>query len=502
MKAARPSRDPRPLPRPNVSQEDPTSTTDATESGVGLRSRLRALPSVDALRRAVLDELAQSVTLRREQQVTRAARITLHAGQEAPTLATLCRRALQELERETLPRLRPVINATGVIVNTNLGRAPLSEQAIAHVAAVARGYSTLEFDLASGERGSRQSPVRTLLCELTGAEEALVVNNNAAAVLLALTALAHGREVIISRGELVEIGGGFRVPDVLRQSGARLVEVGTTNRTRARDYEAAITPETAALLAVHPSNFRVVGFTESPALRELAALARAHGLPLVHDLGSGALERTERYGLAHEPMPQESVAAGADLICFSGDKLLGGPQAGVIVGRAILIGALARHPLARALRLDKLTLAALEVTLRQHLDGAAREQVPIWRMITMPPEELRVRAETWARRLREAGLAAVTLPGESTVGGGSLPGETLPTTLCAVSQLNAPIDDTDDVDRRAADAAGVLAQRLRCGDPVVVARVLRKRLLLDPRTVPPEMDDVVIDAVLRAARGD
>jgi L-seryl-tRNA(Ser) seleniumtransferase len=475
-----------------------------------MRTRLRALPSVDVLRRAVLDELTQLGTPQRERQVTQAARKALQearasvrAGHEPPMFAALSRRALHELERAMLPGLRPVINATGVIVNTNLGRAPLSEEAIAHVADVARGYSTLEFDLAAGERGSRQAPVRALLCELTGAEEALVVNNNAAAVLLALTALAHGREVIVSRGELVEIGGGFRVPDVLRQSGARLVEVGTTNRTRARDYEAAITAETAALLAVHPSNFRVVGFTESPALADLATLAGAHDLPLIHDLGSGALERTERYGLAHEPMPQESVAAGADLICFSGDKLLGGPQAGVIVGRATFISALARHPLARALRIDKLTLAALEVTLRQHLDSPARLQVPVWRMIAMPPEDLRLRAEAWARRLREAGLAAQVMPGESTVGGGSLPGETLPTTLCAVSPSAVRRDDdSDDADRHAADEVSALAERLRLGDPAVVARVLRKRLLLDPRTVPPAMDSVVVDAVLRAARGD
>jgi L-seryl-tRNA(Ser) seleniumtransferase len=517
MKAARPSRDPRSGPQPKVTpQAQPADTTPNAET-TPLPSRLRALPSVDALRRAILAELVgltpAPASAERERRATQAARAVLRearasvrAGRDTPTLAALRAIALEELARANLPMLRPVINATGVIVNTNLGRAPLSEQAIAHVAAVARGYSTLEFDLESGERGSRQTPVRALLRELTGAEDALAVNNNAAAVLLALTALAQGREVIISRGELVEIGGGFRVPDVLRQSGARLVEVGTTNRTRIGDYEAAITPETAALLAVHPSNFRIVGFTEAPSLADLAALAKAHGLPLIHDLGSGAFERTERYGLAHEPMPQESIAAGADLVCFSGDKLLGGPQAGIIAGRAALIGELARHPLARALRIDKLTLAALEVTLRQHRDGLAEHEIPVWRMIATPQAELRLRAEAWARRLREAGVAAEVIPGESMVGGGSLPGETLPTTLCAILQEDAGQDAGRDDGRSCqglvegvVDVA-VLAQRLRRGDPPIVARVLRKRLLLDPRTVPPQMDDIVIEAALRTLR--
>jgi L-seryl-tRNA(Ser) seleniumtransferase len=472
------------------------------------RAHLRALPSVDQLCRAVQRTPAASpAALGGSLRITQAARValdgaraTIRDGQQAPTLDELRDDVIADLARSRMPTLRAVINATGVIVNTNLGRAPLSEQAIAQVAAVAYGYSTLEFDLETGERGSRQTPVRALLRELTGAEDALAVNNNAAAVLLALSALAQGREVIISRGELVEIGGGFRVPDVLRQSGARLVEVGTTNRTRIGDYEAAITPETAALLAVHPSNFRIVGFTEAPPLADLAALAASHGLPLIHDLGSGALARTERFGLAHEPTPQESIAAGADLVCFSGDKLLGGPQAGIVAGRAALITDLARHPLARALRIDKLTLVALEATLRQYRDGVAEQTLPVWRMIAIPQEELRQRAAAWAQRLRAGGLAAEAIAGESTVGGGSLPGETLPTTLCAIAQADAPIDDP--TDGRVGVDAGLLAERLRMGDPPVVARVSRKRLLLDPRTVPPEMDDVVADAVLRAAQGD
>jgi L-seryl-tRNA(Ser) seleniumtransferase len=472
------------------------------------------LPSVDALRRAIDEErdearaetdhlggLASSL-VEGERRVTQAARVVLEQarrqvrdGEPVPSLDDLRAMTLAALHRDRQPVLRPVINATGVVVNTNLGRAPLGAAAIAAVSAVAAGYSNLEFDLASGERGSRQTPVRSLLRELTGAEDALVVNNNAAAVLLALTALAQGREVIISRGELVEIGGGFRVPDVMLQSGARLVEVGTTNRTRVRDFAAAITPETAALLAVHPSNFRLVGFTEAPPLAELAALAHASGLLLIHDLGSGALTRTERYGLAHEPTPRESISAGVDLVCFSADKLLGGPQAGAIVGHAALVAQLGAHPLARALRIDKLTLAALEATLRLYRDGVP-ETLPIWRMIALPLPELRARAERWAERLRAAGVAAETIEGESAVGGGSLPGETLPTALCAVAPTAIAANGADG----GGDSAGALARRLRASNPPIVARVLRKRLLLDPRTVPAEQDAVVVGAVVRAAR--
>jgi L-seryl-tRNA(Ser) seleniumtransferase len=305
---------------------------------------------------------------------------------------------------------------------------------------------------------------------------------------------------------LVEIGGGFRVPDVMRQSGARLVEVGTTNRTRIADYVAAITDQTGVLLAVHPSNFRIIGFTEAPTLRQLAALAHDHALPLIHDLGSGALLPTERYGLAHEPTVQESLEAGVDLVSFSGDKLLGGPQAGILVGRRDLIARISKHPLARALRVDKLSLAALEATLR-----AYREQnpsaIPVWRMIALTQDELRGRAERWVARLREAGIAASAIAGESTVGGGSLPGETLPTTLCAIAQAGERALPTND--KRAINAqsllpvrdVGDLATRLRAADPPVVARVLHKRLLFDPRTVLPELDETLIRAVVAAVKG-
>src|SRR5438309_1747467 len=317
---------------------------------------LRDLPSVDELAREAGDPLAVDAA----RAVIERARDEIRAGGDPGDLAARLREELVDARR---PRLRRVINATGIVVHTNLGRAPLADEAVERVAEVARGYSNLEYDLAEGARGSRQDHVGAILRRLTGAESALVVNNNAAAVLLALAALAEGRDVVVSRGELIEIGDGFRIPDVLARSGARLVEIGTTNRTRAADYERAIGPDTALLLRVHQSNFRVVGFTEQPTVTELAAVARRHELPLVDDLGSGVL-----VALEGEPSARDSLAAGADLVCFSGDKLLGGPQAGVIVGRADLVERLRRHPLQRALRADKLTLAALEGTLARYLE--------------------------------------------------------------------------------------------------------------------------------------
>jgi len=343
---------------------------------------LRDLPSVDELARGLDDPLAVAAA----RTVLDRAREEIRAGAEPGDLAE---RLAAELRAVRAPSLRRVLNATGVIVHTNLGRAPLAAEAIAQVVETARGYSNLELDLTEGTRGSRQDHVAALLRRLTGAEAALVVNNNAAAVLLALAALGEGREVVVSRGELIEIGDGFRIPDVLMRSGARLVEVGTTNRTRTKDYEKAIGPNTALLLRVHQSNFRVVGFTELPRLEELAALARRHGLPLVDDQGSGAL--TELPG---EPTAKQSLATGSDLVCFSGDKLLGGPQAGIVVGRADLVEQLRRHPLQRAMRADKLTLAALEGTLRLYLD--APERIPVLRMLGQDAGTVRVRAERLA----------------------------------------------------------------------------------------------------------
>jgi len=410
------------------------------------------------------------------------ARERVAAGAAAPSPGELAEDAAARVALTARGTLYPVINATGVIIHTNLGRAPLSWAARQAMDAVAAGYSNLEYDLDAGERGSRYLHAEQLLCRLTGAEAALAVNNNAGAVFLALSALAQGREVVISRGQLVEIGGGFRIPDVLRQSGARLVEVGTTNRTHLQDFEEVIGPETALLLRVHSSNFKQIGFTATVSLAEMVALARETSLSVVDDLGSGTLLDTARYGLAPEPMVQESVSAGAGLVTFSGDKLLGGPQAGLIVGRADVVAKLRHHPLARALRVDKSTLAALQATLLHYLRGEAEREIPVWRMIATPLDELAMRAAELAARLCAAGLPATVVPATSTVGGGSLPGETLPTRAVAI----------------AADAADALAAALRRGDPPVVGRILEERLLLDLRTVPAEADEVLGRAVLAA----
>jgi L-seryl-tRNA(Ser) seleniumtransferase len=451
--------------------------------------RRRRLPSVDRLLAA--PELAaaaarhgrgQAVDAARE--ALAAARAAVQAGAPAPAAAELAADAVRRLAALTAGTLHSVLNATGVIIHTNLGRAPLSRAARAAMEAVAAGYSNLEYDLAAGERGSRYVHAEALLTRLTGAEAALVVNNNAGAVFLALAALARGREVVISRGQLVEIGGGFRIPDVLRQSGARLVEVGTTNRTHLPDFEAALGPETALLLRVHSSNFRQIGFTAEVPLADMVALGRRGGVPVVDDLGSGTLLDTARFGLAAEPMVQQSVAAGADLVTFSGDKLLGGPQAGLIVGRAAMVAQLRQHPLARALRVDKSTLAALQATLLHYLAGEAEREVPVWRMIAAPLDALAGRAERLAAGLRDCGLPASVVPAASTIGGGSLPGETLPTRAVAI----------------AAPAADALAAALRRGRPPVIGRIADGQLLLDPRTVEGDDDAVLIQTVAAAWR--
>jgi L-seryl-tRNA(Ser) seleniumtransferase len=429
--------------------------------------RLRDLPSVDELAR---DERLAAAPAALAVEAARAAlaraREEIRAGGDPGDLAE---QALAVLASARTPRLRRALNATGVIVHTNLGRAPLAEAALERALEIGRGYSNLEYDLVAGGRGSRQDHVASILRRLTGAEAALAVNNNAAAVMLALAALAEGREVLVSRGELIEIGDGFRIPDVLVRSGARLREVGTTNRTRAADYERAIGPETAVLLHVHQSNFRLVGFTEQPALAELAAVARRHDLPLVDDLGSGVLVRLE-----DEPSAKESLAAGADLVCFSGDKLLGGPQAGIVVGRAELVERLRRHPLQRALRADKLTLAALEGTLGLYLDPerAARE-VPVLRMLHEPLETVRTRAERLAGAV--GGEVEETI---GRVGGGALPLAELPSAACAVEETLAP--------------------RLRETKPPVIGIVRDGRLLLDCRTLTDTEADEVAAAVATA----
>ncbi len=397
------------------------------------------------------------------------------------------RRAMQDIASRLRPSLRRVINATGVIIHTNLGRAPLAAEALVGAATVAGGYSNLEYDLSAGGRGHRHVHAERLLSDLTGAEAALVTNNNAAAVLVALAALAAGREVLVSRGELVEIGGGFRVPDVLAQSGARLREVGTTNRTRMADYAAAIGPDTAVLLRVHPSNFTIEGFTERPALEDLATLAARFQLPLVEDLGSGWLSHdpADPAVLAHEPSVTASLRAGVDLVAFSGDKLLGGPQAGMLVGRRALIDRIGTHPLMRAVRADKITYAVLEATLALWRNPATRARVPVYGMIALPTAAIAQRAHRLVQRLTHVGRLTVTvIDGTSTIGGGTSPGSALPTVLLAASVEGL--------------SASSLEARLRAADPAVVARIANERVLLDLRTVM-EDDDRLVGAALEVA---
>jgi L-seryl-tRNA(Ser) seleniumtransferase len=379
--------------------------------------------------------------------------------------------------RLAVPSLAPVINATGVVLHTNLGRAPLAAAAIAAITRIAQGYSALEYDLGSGTRGSRHAICRDLLVELTGAADAMVVNNAAGALLLALSALARGGEAIVSRGELVEIGGSFRIPDIMARSGARLVEVGTTNRTHPSDYERALTPDTRTLLKVHRSNFQVTGFTADVAVVELAEMAHGRGIACVYDLGSGLLMNLSRWGLSGEPTVPETVASGADLAVFSGDKLLGGPQAGILVGSEAAIAACRADPIARTVRADKLTLAGLEATLALYRDHeTARREIPVLRMLTEDPEDVKRRATAL---LQGVGASAELIEGDSEVGGGSFPGAKMKTWLVAIRH---PTPDT------------YLAQ-LRSFDPPVIARVAGSRVLLDARTIFPEQVDTVVSAL-------
>lgn len=444
---------------------------------------LRDLPAMDRLLQAAASagleaRFGRALTLRALHTTLDEVRALIRGGSAVPDETALLAEASRRLESWLAPTLRPVINATGVILHTNLGRAPLSRAATRAMLEAAHGYSTLEYDLAAGKRGSREVHAEALLRLLLGAQAALVVNNNAGAVLLALTGLARRREVVIARSQLVEIGGGFRIPDVMKESGARLVEVGTTNRTHLRDFEAALTERTALLLRAHHSNFRLIGFTAEPDLAEMVGLARQHRLPVVDDLGSGALLDTAAFGLAHEPTVQESLRGGASLVAFSGDKLLGGPQAGILVGEKELIDRLRRHPLARALRPDKLCLAALAATLTHYLQDEATREIPVWQMITARPEGLRARAASWVTAL----ACGDVVKGRSTVGGGSLPGETLPTWLLA---LDSPQPNR-------------VADRLRAATPPVIARVEENRVVLDPRTVLPDQDDALLTGLAAA----
>lgn len=442
----------------------------------------REIPSVDAILSSIPGLPAGGP---QHALATEAAREVLAEVRAAATRGEpvrreeLVERTVAAMQARLAPSLRPVINASGVILQTNLGRAPLGRAAIEAMTRVSAA-SNLEFDLVASERGSRHEHVRSLIRRATGAQDGIVVNNNAAALLMVMQVFAQAREVIVSRGQAVEIGGGFRIPDVLRQSGARLVEVGTTNRTYASDYEAAITTETAALLRVHTSNFRIVGFTAEPAVAEFAEVARRRGVLLIDDLGSGCLVETRAYGLEHEPTVQESLAGGADLALFSGDKLLGGPQCGIIAGRKDLVAELRRHPLARALRVDKLTIAALNATLLQYVLGRQDSEVPVWEMLRREPEALRRRARRWARAAGEAGAVVIST---TMVGGGSLPGQGVPTWCAAI---------------RHPDGADALARALRGCEPPVIGRIDEQAVLLDPRTVDPANDRAVEAAVTRA----
>ena len=488
-----------------MTESGPTQTPNAPDRQKQQReaAEFRKLPAVDKLlQRPEIAALAEAYGSGPVTAETRAeldgARVAIHNGQAAPNEQQLTDRITENVLAADAPSLRPVTNATGVLIHTNLGRTPLSQEAQDAVTHLSQGYSTLEYDLETGQRGSRHAHPARLLCELTGAEDALVVNNNAAAVFLALTALCNKREVVVSRGELVEIGGGFRIPDVLRQSGATLVEVGTTNRTHPHDFAAAISPNTAALMRIHASNFKQIGFVKKPDLTDLVEIAHAQGAthvdvesetggngkdnaspdhPLViDDLGSGTLLNTARFGLAPEPMVQSSVQAGADIITFSGDKLLGGPQAGLIVGKAEFIARLRSHPLARALRVDKMTLAALDATLRAYRRDRATAEIPVWRMIAQPPEDVQQRAVRCQRQLAAADIKAAVIPGRSTIGGGSLPGETLPTFLLA---LDIPQPDS-------------AAAALRQADMPIICRIQKNLLLFDLRTVLPEQEQTLL----------
>lgn len=446
---------------------------------------LRDLPSVDSLLRSraaaeMVASYGRPLTLAALRRTLDEIRAQAEHLTTLPGREEIWQRSGQYLELWTRPTLYPVINATGVIVHTNLGRAPLSAETLKAVQAVGQGYSNLEYDMKRGKRGSRLLHAESLLRRITGAEAAVVVNNNASAVMLTLSALARRRRVLISRTQLVEIGGGFRVPDVMKQSGAKLVEVGTTNRVHLRDYEEAIAEQPIALvLAAHRSNFDLVGFTAEPSLEEVARLTHEAGLPLVYDLGSGALLDTAPFGLRHEPMVQEALR-NADLVCFSGDKLLGGPQAGIVVGRADLVAKLKKHPLARAVRADKMALAALSATLLHYLKDEALDKIPVWRMIATAPEMLSARVQGWIAALGK-GRA---VEGRSAVGGGSLPGESLPTTLLA---LDVP------------HPARFLA-RLRGCNPPIVGRVQDGSAVFDPRTVLPEQEGAFLVGMENALR--
>ena len=459
---------------------------------------LRSLPKTDELLKrddlvALEQAFPRSVVVDAVRDSVEAVRAAILAGEDVVfDDDTLAADVVRAAEARMRPSLRPVINATGIIVHTNLGRSRLAEDALRAVVEVAGNYSTLEYDVETGERGSRHSHVERLICDVTGAEAAMAVNNNAAAVLLVVTALASRKEAIVSRGQLVEIGGSFRIPDVMRQSGARMVEVGATNKTHLSDYATAITPKTGLLLKVHSSNFRVVGFTEEVSLADLVALGNERGVPVYEDQGSGVLIDLAPYGLPDEPTVRSSIEAGVDVVSVSGDKLLGGPQAGIIAGKREYIARLKKHPLARALRLDKMTLAALEATLRLYLDPAsALEEIPTLRMLTRRPSDVAASARLMVDRIVEAtgdAFWVAAMPDVSRAGGGALPLADIPTTIVTVAPRTM--------------SANRLEERLRLGCPTIVARIRDGHVILDPRTLAPHEEALIVDRLAEIAAGD
>jgi len=460
-----------------------------------MSSVLRNIPSVTELLdspplKSLVNQVSRNVVVSGVRQFLDDMRTQVQsaaANVHVPTATELAQKIAEWIATEERPPLRPVINATGILLHTGLGRAPLAEEAIAAIGEMARGYASVEIDLASGERSQRGLAVERELMRLSGAEAAAVVNNNAGATLLTLAALAAGREVIVSRGQLIEIGGSYRLPEVMSASGAVLREVGTTNKTRIGDYAAAIGERTAALLRVHTSNYAVVGFTEEAPLAELVALGRRHNLPVIDDIGSGALIDLSKYGVQGEPVAAESIKAGADLVLFSGDKLLGGPQCGIIAGRRGLVQQIMKHPLMRAFRVDKLTLAALAATLRLYQDPALAERsIPLLTLLATPLENLRHRAERLAPQIQATGIAAVeVIAGQAFVGGGSLPNQALATICLALTPASGTVD--------------ALATALRNSTPAVVGRIQDGRLLLDLRSVQPR-DDAGLVAAVEAMR--
>lgn len=444
---------------------------------------LSTLPSTDAILqqesvKLLIEQFGRNVVLQAIHFTLDKIRAEVKIGCSIPSLEMINAQVGQQISEWFQPSLLPVINATGIILHTNLGRAPLSRETLAAMQTAAGAYSNLEYDLKSGKRGSRSVHAEALLQKLTGAESALVVNNNAAAVLLTLSALAHKKPVVIANSQLVEIGGGFRIPDVMRQSGAKLIPIGTTNRIHISDYEQALRDQPAIILTAHHSNFRIIGFTAEPELKQIALLAHQAGIPLVHDLGSGAMMDTSVFGLGHEPTVQEALSAGADVICFSGDKLMGGPQAGIILGRADLLAKIKRHPLARAVRADKLCLAGVSATLVHYLKGEALEKIPIWQMISMDVDFIHQRAERWQAAL---GMGDI-IPGFSMVGGGSLPEESQPTWLLSIK----------------VGKANQFLSKLRAMPQPLIARIVDDHVVLDPRTVFPEQDQTVVSLLNQA----